>query len=117
MRLPDAAAILLSVLAGLAGIVWSVSSPPATAVRIVTPSGEYRYRLDRNNVLTVPGALGGVKVEIDRGRVRVTESACPDRICVHRGWISRGQDSVICVPNRVIVRLENSPGEIDAVTE
>ena len=31
---------------------------------------------------------------------------CPDQICVNRGSISKGGEDIICMPNRVIVRVE-----------
>jgi hypothetical protein len=58
----------------------------------------------------------------ESGRVRVTESTCPDKICVRTGWISRPGQSIVCLPNRVVVRIEGSevrddPGpDLDAIT-
>lgn len=48
---------------------------------------------------------------IENGQVRMTDSDCPDQICVRQGGISAG--SLICLPNRVVVRVIG--GEYDAV--
>lgn len=40
--------------------------------------------------------------------VQVTQSDCPTQDCVHTGAISRGGQSIICLPARIIVRLEGA---------
>lgn len=58
------------------------------------------------------------KIEIDGTRVRVHSSNCPNQFCVHTGWISQPYQSIACLPNHVLVRIEsNKPSEIDAVTK
>ena len=36
----------------------------------------------------------------------VTQSDCPGQDCVHSGAVSRAGQSIVCLPARVIVRLE-----------
>jgi hypothetical protein len=45
---------------------------------------------------------------LESGAVRIIESTCPDKICVRTGWISRPGQSIVCLPNRVVVRIEGS---------
>ena len=50
--------------------------------------------------------------------LRVAFSDCPTQDCVRTGTISRGGQSIVCLPARIIVRLEGGPGdpaEVDAV--
>lgn len=45
-------------------------------------------------------------------------SDCPTQDCVHTGIIARGGQSIVCLPARIIVRLEGGPAEeggVDAV--
>ncbi|MEA4891499.1 MAG: NusG domain II-containing protein [Peptococcaceae bacterium] len=55
----------------------------------------------------VEGALGRLEIVYvpDRG-FAITESGCPDQICVRSGYISVAGQSLICVPNQVLIRLE-----------
>ena len=62
------------------------------------------------------GAAGehSALLEISAGRVRMLpmeEELCPRGICSHTGWISRGFQSIVCVPNRIVVSFA---GEKDA---
>ncbi|MBR1383589.1 MAG: NusG domain II-containing protein [Ruminococcus sp.] len=51
-------------------------------------------------------------IEIKDGRIRVTEADCPDKICVHQGFLT--DTPIVCMPNRLVIEFEDS-GENDAV--
>ena len=69
------------------------------------------------------GAGSEATLEIlETGKVRVVESTCPDKVCVRTGWISRPGQAIVCLPNRIVVRIEGSAtgrnleSRFDAVT-
>ncbi len=70
---------------------------PLTEDRTFSVEGEYR------NVISVKD-----------GKVAITESDCPGTDCVHTGWISSAGKSIVCLPNRVEVRI-TSFDEVDFV--
>lgn len=76
-----------------------------------------RMPLDTDALYDVPLTKGHMKVSVRGGGVAVVESDCPDQICVRTGRIRRPSQAVICVPNRVVVRIvgEQKP-DIDAVS-
>lgn len=46
----------------------------------------------------------------------VTASDCPTQDCVHTGIITRSGQSIVCLPARIIIRLEGGEAEdLDAV--
>ncbi len=49
-------------------------------------------------------------IVIDDGKVAITESNCPGEDCVHSGWISQAGRNIICLPNRVEVRIVGNDG-------
>ena len=58
-------------------------------------------------------------VVISGGTVSVTEASCKNQVCVKHGAISRPGESIVCLPNRMVVRIENSSeegGGYDSVT-
>lgn len=76
---------------------------------------EVRLPLHSDERLEVPGPLGTTVVEIAGGHARVTESPCPNGICVSMGEIEDPGRSVVCVPNEVLVTIEGASAQ-DAVT-
>lgn len=53
-------------------------------------------------------------VEIRDGKVAITESDCPGSDCVHSGWIGSPGRSIVCLPNRVEIRITGT-GDVDFV--
>ncbi len=45
------------------------------------------------------------QITIRDGKVAITESDCPGTDCVYSGWISQPGRSIVCLPNRVEVRI------------
>lgn len=56
-------------------------------------------------------------IEVNNGRVRMLEmdkKICPNAVCSDTGWISKSYQTIICLPNSIIVTLEkNQNDEID----
>lgn len=48
---------------------------------------------------------GKNEVIIEKGEVHMHESNCQDKICMKMGKISIPGDSIICLPNRVMVKI------------
>ena len=53
-------------------------------------------------------------VSVENGRVCFSHSDCPGEDCVHSGSISQPGRSLVCLPNRVEVRISGS-GDVDFV--
>ncbi len=70
--------------------------------------------LDRDAKYEVRGDVGKMIIEVKKGRVRVSESKCPLKICVKTGWIEKEGEEIICIPNRIRVRIEGD-NELDEI--
>ena len=58
----------------------------------------------------------GVTVEVTNRSVRVINSDCPDKICEKTGFISSSAQTIVCLPNRISVRIiGNTDSNIDVV--
>ena len=68
---------------------------------------------------TVRGWQGPSTLEVKGGRVRMLESACRDKICIGMGWVDTSGRSIICLPNRVVIKVTGNrkSGKVDTITE
>jgi hypothetical protein len=59
-----------------------------------------------------------VEIQVEAKKVRILRSDCPHQICVHTGWISSPAQTIVCVPNKVLVEIKNNSGVqgLDAVS-
>ena len=56
-------------------------------------------------------------VKISGGEVSVTEASCKNQVCVKHGSITHTGETIVCLPNRLVVRIvDPEGGGYDAVT-
>ncbi|MGN1410051.1 MAG: NusG domain II-containing protein [Eubacteriales bacterium] len=65
---------------------------------------------------TVEGQYGKNVISVERGKIRVSDADCPDRVCVNQGWQSTGELPIVCLPHRMVIKLvPNNPDDADDV--
>ncbi len=106
--------VLLSL--SLSGMFFAKTIYPSGNWVLIEVDGKllYRFSLFEERTVSVKGPMGYTTVEIRDGRVRVKDSPCPEKICVRQGWIQKGV--IICLPNRVVVRVGGEDNRVDAIT-
>ena len=72
----------------------------------VTVDGELfgTYRLDQDQTVSVNDTN---RLVIRDRTARMEWASCPDQICVYHREISREGESIICLPNQVVVSVES----------
>ena len=72
--------------------------------------------IDLRQDAVFPVLDGRMRMEVKQGRVRVWDSDCPQHVCMHTGWIQYVGQTIVCVPNHVIIEIRSSaPPLLDAV--
>ena len=56
--------------------------------------------------------LGFSTVIIENGKAYVKNTDCPDKICKSTGKISSKGDSIVCVPNKMVVEILGSSADV-----
>lgn len=52
------------------------------------------------------------EVEARPGSIGILSASCPDKLCVHQGFISTSLLPITCLPNRLVIQLRvEEPGE------
>ena len=76
------------------------------------------YPLDTDLVERIELPDGSYNIlEIKEGKADITEASCPDGICVNHRPVNKQSQSIVCLPNKVVVEIESGEqAELDAVT-
>ena len=81
------------------------------------------YDVDASYTFTVTGASGCQnQVEVRPGSIGILSADCPDKLCVHQGFISDSRIPITCLPNRLVILLrpakqtESDSPDIDIIT-
>lgn len=102
--------------AGQKYVVISVNNRQVAELSL-SDSDKYEYTFsfgDAEELLAV--------IEVDEGRVRMLpleKDLCPRGICSHTGWITHSYESIVCLPNQIMVVFSGDPGDeedIDGIT-
>ncbi len=104
-----------TLLAGLYTAFWQADGHGAEAVVLVNGKRWARLDLFHNQDLEVPGPLGHSHIQVRDGQARFVDSPCPNKLCVHTGWLSQGGEVAICLPNKVSLQILASDPRFDAI--
>ena len=115
--------ILLSVALILFVIdLTNISSDTGNKKVVVSVDGKKtaEYPLKKDATYELSGShLGTNTLVIRSGKAYISEANCPDKQCMKQGKISRTGEMLVCLPNRVVVKIvdrKNDEPVIDGVS-
>lgn len=97
-------------------IVYSVIGSKDAGIVVVEVDGEVygEYSLNENHEVFINDTN---LLMIENGVVNMYEADCPDQICVEHKPISKNGETIVCLPNKVVVTVTGAEeSELDAVT-
>lgn len=102
--------VMLAILIGV--VFWIKTGTEEGNLVVVYREGEkiQELSLEQNTEIIIENSYTNKLVVKDK-KVAIIESDCPGMDCVHSGWISGKGRSLVCLPNRVEIRIE---GEVDS---
>lgn len=62
--------------------------------------------MNKMDIYEVEGALGKVKIEAGDGKIRVIEETSNKHLCSKQGYISNVHDVIVCLPNKIVIKIE-----------
>ncbi len=73
--------------------------------------------LENREVFNISGTHK-VSIVAEKNRICFLESDCPDKICVKTGWLSHSGEIAVCLPNKIIIKLEQNKNQnVDGVVK
>lgn len=112
--------IIAAVLVVFAAVFYTREKPEGGSVTVTVAGKEYgTYDLSKDQ--EIPIMINGKETNhliIKNGKADVTEADCPDQICVDQKAISKEGETIVCLPNKVVVEVKNAAdAEFDTTTK
>ena len=63
---------------------------------------------------TVDGYNGPVNIVAGEGKIKVLQEDSPLHLCSKQGYISKSYETIVCLPNKIVIKLE-SESEVDSI--
>jgi hypothetical protein len=99
--------MLLVALLAWGGTELYAQMQPSTSVLVTDSDGrQYNYPLNEDATHVIETSLGTNVIEIEDGSVHVEEASCPNLNCVHQGAISHAGQTIVCLPNELVVTID-----------
>ena len=105
---PDIILYLLLVIACVCLFLFIPREPGENVEVFVDGKQVAVYPLSRDTTQIIEGVGGTDMLVIREGEAMIEQATCPDCLCVKSGRISRAGQCIICLPNRVSVRISGS---------
>ena len=119
----DLVLILLMLVIGVLGvavIIYIQREDTISGEALVTIDGkEYgRFPLDEDRVEHIQVSESSYNIlEIRDGHADITDASCPDSVCVNHWKVSKKNQSIVCLPNKLVVTIVNgAESDVDIVT-
>lgn len=106
---------LLLVLAISALLVFKIGKTQGKSVEILS-GGEklFSLPLDSDTERIIESKKGSNVLVIKNGKASVRSASCPDKICANHNAISRVGETIVCLPNELVIRVIGEDDGLDA---
>lgn len=105
------------VAAGACVLAWRAFAPRSELTAVVISGGRTVRRIKLSGAapetFAVKYGAGWNLITVKDGMIAVTGADCPDRECVKRGWLTKPGESAVCLPHRLVVRIEGGEPAVD----
>lgn len=106
---------VILVLAGVGFLIYTNLGRQSAGIVKVTVDGELFgiYSLEKEQEIKINDTN---RMIIKDGQADMIEADCPDQICVKHISISKNKETIVCLPNKVIIEIVGGEDvEMDAV--
>lgn len=97
-------------------------SRPGT-LAIITQNGTPIHKIDLSHVhkpyqMTIRSNNGGYNtISVEKDMLKVSDSDCPDKLCVKTGPLTYTGDLAVCLPHGLFIEIQaGDKGEIDSLS-
>lgn len=113
-------ALAVTALLSYAGVTWYGEWKTKDAQAVVTVDGEVfgTYPLTKDQTVKIELADGSYNILVVKdGMADITEASCPDKVCVRHKAVDKNGETLVCLPNKVVVEIKNAAESgVDAST-
>lgn len=87
------------------------------AVVLIDGKETARYSLSENAEIEIKSENGVNILKIENGKASVISASCPDGICTAHRAVRYGGEVIVCLPNKLVIRIDSANDSgVDAVS-
>ena len=106
---------------GAFGVNYFVNTKNVDSIEIYMDNKLYKtYDINDKEEIKIKSKEGYNIVKIHDKGVEIIEASCPDKVCIHQGFITKSSESIVCLPNKVHIKItteDNHESEEDVISK
>lgn len=68
-------------------------------------------QVQESYIIEIKGDSGYTnRIEVQHGKIGIVWADCPNRLCVHMGFLETPAIPIVCLPNKLVIRLRPESG-------
>ena len=72
------------------------------------------YKLDEDRIINLEPYM---KIQIKNKKVKVIETSCRNKICYRHRYISKTNEQIVCIPNKIVIEIKGGDLKYDAISK
>lgn len=98
--------VTILIIAGVIFIFNIIKSNSGETVKVTVDGSLYKkYPLNKDGLYEIKTKNGTNTIKIKNGMVSMEDATCKNQVCVNHKSISKDNESIICLPNKVVVTI------------
>ncbi len=92
------------------GFIWLKATQTEGAYAVISVDGERVQMLPLQEDTTYLLPINETdynEIVVEEGEIYVIDASCRDYLCMKQGKISKTQERIVCLPNKVIIEIMN----------
>ena len=111
----------IAVLVAVAAVVpaswaWRPATSTPAVLLVRSAAGEQRFDPQQDQEVEIRGPVGMTRLRLQDGEAWIETAPCANHFCQRLGRLRAPGRSLVCVPNRVVVRFAGASATVDGVT-
>lgn len=112
--------VIAGIIAVAAGCyIFGFRTGKATDTAVITVEGKefQTVSLEQNQEIVIKSEERQNIIRVEDGEIYMEQASCPDKVCIGQGRISKNRQTIVCLPNKVVIEVKGTETDFDTVAK
>ncbi len=108
--------IVLLIVGITLGMNYIKNTKDKESIEIYVDNKLYKtYDINDRDEIKIETSEGYNIIKVHDKGVEIVEASCPDKVCIHSGFITNPSESIVCLPHKVHIKIKTN--DLDKTNE